>query len=457
MSPIGRMALDLEGVRMHELYRACRPVLTRSPRQKYEIIGAEVDCLYTNCPTKVARDLQRAVEKLTYEDGTRKFHWSTEGTPDYPVATEWPVVEQARPEVEVDPWCEYLEDGDPVELIRQIVVEQGRSLFVAGAPGVGKSFAVRAVVKELRERGKEVRVMAPANSAARVHGEIGGTTIHHFRRKHPVFKGFIVIDEATLVSTTLFAALQKYLLAGCKFIVMGDFTCQLGAAHNRWRNCPADSDRMEDSEALKALCDGNRVTLTQCRRSGPELFSVYAALPKMTTEDAIARLRERFPLTGQAPDWELTMSHAHRIRLCVARNRRDLAHAPPERLVVPADKQKDGVEIVLFRGVHLVGQKTRHGRTPIYAGTLYQVVDVKPPVAFIRELGSDGKETGPVITVGLDEMRNLRLAGALVYYLVQGLTLHGRVRLHLNSDKLTVRHLVVGVSRATDVSLVECA
>ena len=52
-------------------------------------------------------------------------------------------------------------------------------------------------------------------------------------------------------------------------------------------------------------------------------------------------------------------------------------------------------------------------------------------------------------------VRSLRLPYALTYASCQGLTLRGRIRLETESHNMTLRHLYVGISRATAADLVE--
>ena len=52
-------------------------------------------------------------------------------------------------------------------------------------------------------------------------------------------------------------------------------------------------------------------------------------------------------------------------------------------------------------------------------------------------------------------VRSLRLPYALTYASGQGLTLKGRIRLETESPNMTLRHLYVGISRATAPGLVE--
>ena len=52
-------------------------------------------------------------------------------------------------------------------------------------------------------------------------------------------------------------------------------------------------------------------------------------------------------------------------------------------------------------------------------------------------------------------VKHCRLCHALTYASAQGLTLPGRVRLEVDSLHMTLRHLYVGISRATSSHLVE--
>ena len=54
-----------------------------------------------------------------------------------------------------------------------------------------------------------------------------------------------------------------------------------------------------------------------------------------------------------------------------------------------------------------------------------------------------------------DAVRSLRLPYALTYASCQALTLKGVVRLETESTNMTLRHLYVGISRATAAELVE--
>ena len=81
-------------------------------------------------------------------------------------------------------------------------------------------------------------------------------------------------------------------------------------------------------------------------------------------------------------------------------------------------------------------------------GLFYEVTEITPERIFL--------------TCGLrltheQAARSLRLSYGLTYASCQGLTLRGVIRLETDSPNFTMKHLYVGVSRATAADLVEVA
>ena len=449
MRPIGQICLDVEHLLVSRLVRLARPILRRNPRQKYEILGAVVDCIYAQAPTRELRDLGRAIDAQKHPDGTPVYHHKKERPPDYPLADgAWPTVSQQLPILEDTPWCEYLEvpgSSEACSLLEEIVLERRESCFLAGLAGTGKSHAARIAVKKLRAEGESVVVLAFTNQAARGHASVGGETIHHFLHRAPSYSGWLFVDEASQLPLTLFAQLMKYKLVGCKFVFIGDFVGQFPAAYDTWRRDQVPQLALEHSVALKRLCDGNRLTCTQCRRSDPELYAIYSGIPSLSVSEALRRLRELFPLTPALADWELCVSHKQRIALCLARNKLDAESHDGPKLEVYLPR--DGVRVLLFKGVRLIGVKTEKG---IYNGSLYRVRFATAAAIWVEDL--DG---GKDVKLHISELDKVTLASALVYYSVQGRTLPGRVRLFTRGSRIDVRTLTVGVSRATAKDLVE--
>ena len=98
-------------------------------------------------------------------------------------------------------------------------------------------------------------------------------------------------------------------------------------------------------------------------------------------------------------------------------------------------------DMILWKGLQLIGAGSR-----CLKGLFYEVEDVN--------------ETVVRLTSGLEltheqATQSLRLCYAITYASCQGLTLPGVVRLDTQSSHFTLKHLYVGLSRATAAGLVE--
>ena len=101
--------------------------------------------------------------------------------------------------------------------------------------------------------------------------------------------------------------------------------------------------------------------------------------------------------------------------------------------------------MILWKGLQLTGAGHR-----CLKGLFYEVEEVR----------DDLKEKTVQLTSGLvltheQAVQSLRLCYALTYASCQGLTLPGVVRLDTQSSHFTMKHLYVGLSRATAADLVE--
>lgn len=126
------------------------------------------------------------------------------------------------------------------------MAKEGKSLFITGGAGVGKSYVVRKIINELQKE-KQIIVCAPTGTAAT---QIGGTTIHKafgFPTTTCITNGktakivvrapkliraadVIVIDEISMCSLNLFDAIIKSVQKAEKkankkiqLIIVGDF------------------------------------------------------------------------------------------------------------------------------------------------------------------------------------------------------------------------------------------
>ncbi len=113
-------------------------------------------------------------------------------------------------------------------------------LILTGGPGTGKTTTLNAIIKILEQKGEKVLLAAPTGRAAKRMSELTGQeakTIHRLLQVEwdendlPVFAkneknllecDALVIDELSMVDTTLFEAVLRALPLGCRLIMVGD-------------------------------------------------------------------------------------------------------------------------------------------------------------------------------------------------------------------------------------------
>ncbi|MBR5322477.1 MAG: ATP-dependent RecD-like DNA helicase [Clostridia bacterium] len=113
-------------------------------------------------------------------------------------------------------------------------------MVLTGGPGTGKTTVVRAVIRVFEELGYKIALAAPTGRAAKRMSESTlqeAKTIHRLLEmdfsndKQPVFRrnesmkleeNVIIIDEASMVDTMLFAALLHAVKPGARLILIGD-------------------------------------------------------------------------------------------------------------------------------------------------------------------------------------------------------------------------------------------
>lgn len=128
------------------------------------------------------------------------------------------------------------------ELQRAAIFEAFSSgiLVLTGGPGTGKTTTLNAIIKLFENRDLEIELAAPTGRAAKRMTELTGReakTIHRLlevewgegeerrfarNEKNPLSCEVIIIDEASMIDSLLFADLLKALKLSCRIILVGD-------------------------------------------------------------------------------------------------------------------------------------------------------------------------------------------------------------------------------------------
>lgn len=113
-------------------------------------------------------------------------------------------------------------------------------LILTGGPGTGKTTTLNAIIQILSQKGERVLLAAPTGRAAKRMSELTGQeakTIHRLlqvewdENDSPVFAkneknllecDALIIDELSMVDTTVFEAVLRALPLGCRLVLVGD-------------------------------------------------------------------------------------------------------------------------------------------------------------------------------------------------------------------------------------------
>jgi hypothetical protein len=290
------------------------------------------------------------------------------------------------------------------------LVLQGGSIFVRGIAGTGKSHLIReTLIPALEKQGKTVAIIAKTHNAAMV---AGGDTADHWAWKHVREGGtridVVWCDEVSMLNAQLLRDLNhaSFRDPPIQFVLSGDFN-QYEPFYNNYLGTPIYKS-FEDCELLHALT-GNRVTLTECKRSDQLLFDWYSSIAKggsrhkQPLSKTVAEARLTFceskakgfiPGTKLAPT-NLVLSHRLREKINKQCNEAD-APAHAERFTLAefgiiseaqtGQSESKGAtnqpqDALFWPGLRVVahcqGRKLRNGRS-------YEIVELKEKTVKIR-------------------------------------------------------------------------
>ena len=369
----------------------------------------------------------------------------------------------------------------------------GESIFIRGIAGTGKSYLIReTLIKALRDRGKKVIALAKTHAAAAV---ADGDTADHFAWKHVREGGtgvdVIWVDEVSMLDVELLCDLShvSFRDPAPQWILSGDFN-QYPPFFNSFRGKPF-AKPFEASSLLHGLAGGNRLTLTECRRSDAHLFGFYGSLipggsrHEAPLEQVVAEAREVFhvskargfiPDTALAPA-NLVLSHRLRIELNSRCNEADAVgrvgavqllladfFSAEERSSVDA-RTNQPQDAVFWPGLVVTACCTGGASGSKLKNALaYEILAIDGDAVRLRlavepsDADAEGDDASEVATeVTLSRRRfftSMRLRYAMTYASVQGVTIKTLLALHDTSHWHFDRtKLFVGTSRAVASNL----
>ena len=383
-----------------------------------------------------------------------QYHASSCSIGSAPLTQFDPTSTSSPPDINYS-WNIVVEDpnGDASSSAREIVLEKGESLLLTGPGGTGKSFLVGELVKELRARGENVTTCALTHVAARV---IGGCTLQSFVYRHIIhgsYKGWLVIDEISLLGTNLLNYVAMLLKAPVKMIMLGDFQ-QLPPILDSWCGKILAQNGFNSSRLLHDLAGGNLIRLTKCRRSCGELFHFYTSLypgggySHMALSSQVELAKRTFPPIKGAARYNLCISHGKRKEI-----NRSAWYAFQHGETLTVDFGNEEVMNEIFAGCPMMGNvNDKHGKG-IINGAMYTVQSWDDTHIMLWD-----EDLQIEVKIPLAATRHMRLGWAITYAAIQSRTLRQHVRLWDCTHRcFTVKHLSMGLGRAISPRLVDLA
>jgi ATP-dependent exoDNAse (exonuclease V) alpha subunit len=333
------------------------------------------------------------------------------------------------------------------------VITKNQSLLVLGSPGTGKTTLLQGITERLRSLSKTVEIISKTHCAS---ARAGGCTADHWIRKK-VINGscsadFLWIDEISQLDCELIAALNRLTYTNVRFLISGDFN-QFAPIGNSFRGSVVEDSAFERSNLLHRMADGNRLVLTECKRSDAELFDFYTRLIPggdlydQSIEEAVKLARDEFIYEGVC-DLNFVLSHRKRIAI----NRRVNLHKKPHDAVfLPCPKLKRlslnaPQEMWIWPGLELLGCLPIE-KQGVRNGVLYKIESITEDTVHFEGGISLSKE---------DCVQLMRLSHAMTYASVQGRETDGSLALFdCTSPHFTHKHLYVALSRAKKADYVK--
>jgi hypothetical protein len=387
-----------------------------------------------------------------------------------------PIIDADPPILENWAWRDH-----PAEAALELV-DSGQSFCLRGEAGTGKTYMTRQIVSHLQEKGERVQCIGKTHVACSLlHSEsTPSMTVQRFVYKHILagsYKGWVILDECSLCELRLWTYLYR-LLNTCKFICVGSWSQLPPVGGHQWLDTQLPDDCVETSRMFHRLCGGNRITLTECKRSDDVLFNWVTSLcpggSRFHTPfpEVLAEAREFFK-GSETPQWTLCIDHEMRKRINKEQNLRE---KPPDAIFVKVPRVNSACapqDFFLYVGQTLICH-TQNSKGNIKNGLFYTVSEIKSmkhpqnedvsnqdddqAANFVKVLNQENLfvsfECGLTLPLRV-VAKSFRLSHCLTVSSSQGRTCENVLRIITKHRRFGRKHLMVSLSRAREAKSVQ--
>ncbi len=296
------------------------------------------------------------------------------------------------------------------------ILDMNKSNNISGIAGAGKTTLIREIIKELTIRSKKFTVLTPTNKSARLVND-DAMTIHRFvgdafassKRLTKKLLGldYVIVDEISMVKEVFYKTFltMKIIKPSLIFLIAGDWN-QLAPINDR-----AKFD-YEHSLALHELCDGNRLLLTECRRSDRELYDM-----SMTIINNGKVLKEVVDKTGNT-EYPISICFTNKKRKILNEKWMKIKSNKVKRKFIKAlEYDKNSQDMYIYKGLPIIARRNDRN-LDIFNNETFKVVKFDDKIVEIKS------EKNKVIEITLKQFPYLFYPGySITTHRAQGSTI----------------------------------
>ena len=337
-------------------------------------------------------------------------------------------------------------------------VMSGNSIYIDGMGGAGKTTLGQDLVKNLRAAGKTLKIIAKTHNACLRFGYEAMTADKwcnwHVKKAKGGNIDVLFIEEVSMINVGLWSAISTFVQKGKLQLILSGDLFQLDPPKNSWCGADVPEYALATSDLFYELSGGARCYLDQNMRSDAIIFEFGKTLRTQGVDfkERLEAAKLLFPATDRIPDCVLCISHAKRKRVNEWLN----TLLKPENAMRLEIGDYHGrcdwepQDMWIWPGMKVIGEKK-----PCRKSQLYEVTACGKSIT-VKAITHDGSDE-PAITIPIDNAPHVfRMSFACTYARAQGLTLQGLIFVSdCENPNFTIRHLNMGITRATHSSLVE--
>lgn len=437
---IYHMVLDIEAMELHKLTNIIK-------EQKGHCVAVNTDSVefWTN------GDREINIQDYYWDNNKTilKYHYEDDKEPQYAQRKKKFVHTETFKPLHFE-WTTFHDPKtNDFEQTVNCIIQSNKSWNINGIAGSGKTFFLKKLIQTFDIKNIKYKILAPTNKACRQLDD-DCITIHKFfasciNNKSTIKKivqdlQYMIIDEISMVKEAFYALFIsiKRINPHIKFIISGD-----------WRQLPPVKDRSDNfdyqnSHVLYELCDGNKLELTECRRSDKELFNLSMEVFNNPDVDI-----SKYKLGKKECDISICYTNNKRIHINTEKMRK---YKPKISMKCSKDiNDENSQDIYLYNGLPLIAKKTDK-QYDVFNSEIFKILKINKVKKVVTIIDPDNDTITKDIKID-DITKIFYPAYCMTVHRLQGSTINNDMTIyewHLMDNKMKY----TAVTRSTSIKFI---